>query len=200
MSQEEIRSRFALIIRLPRDVEVRIEDTYLSVIGVTRPAMGFHLTLVGPYRLAPGVTSPHLTAVARACRLSRPFAVRLEGLGVFRTENDNAVYLGVPEPELVVALHAQLLRAAGSAVVPENEQMRVWTFENYSPHVTLGLHMSDADLEEFLRLGARRRIHAQFTVERVWLVEQVPNGPWEYTAGYALGPEPSVAGSGANGH
>ncbi len=185
--QTEIRPRYALIVRLPREAEVRLEDAFLSVIGATKPAMGYHLTLVGPYLLAPGVASPHLPAIARVCRQTRPFAVQIARLGVFRQENDNAVYLDVAEPEPVVALHRRLLRAAGPLIVPESEQLRLWTVENYKPHVTLGLRMSDGDLEEFLRLGSARRVEVTFPVQRVWLVGQVPNGPWEYLAEYGLG-------------
>jgi len=191
LSEQSIRPRYALTIRLPRDAEVRIEDAYLSVIGVTRPAMGFHLTVLGPYRLAPGVPSPHLPAVAQACRAFKPFAVRLSGLAVFRNESDSAVYLRVSDPEPVVMLHERLLRAARNDVVPENEQIRDRMFENYTPHVTLGLHMADPDLDEFLRLGEQRRVDVQFAVDRVWLVSQVPGGPWEYIAWYPLGTEPA---------
>ncbi len=97
------------------------------------------------------------------------------------------MYLDVAEPEPVVALHRRLLRAAGPLIVPESEQLRLWTVENYKPHVTLGLRMSDGDLEEFLRLGSARRVEVTFPVQRVWLVGQVPNGPWEYLAEYGLG-------------
>ena len=197
MTQAEIRSRYALIIRLPREAEVRIEDTFLSVIGATKPAMGYHLTLLGPYRLAPGVTLPHLPAIAHVCRQTRPFEVRLAGLGVFRTEDNNAVYLSVADPEPVLALHTQLLRVVGQFVVPENEQLRIWTIDNYSPHVTLGLHMTDDDLEEFLRVGRHRQIDVEFHVQTVCLVEQVLSGPWEYTAEYSLSAEPSQTGPSA---
>ncbi len=192
MTDTEPRVRYALVIRLPREVEVRIEDTFLSVIGTTKPAMGYHLTLLGPYCLAPGVSSPFLAAVSRVCRQTESFPVRLEGLGVFSTANNNAVYLGVENPAPVVALHRRLLQATAGVVEPENERLRAWTVDNYNPHVTLGLGMTDGDLEEFLRLGEQRHLTAEFTVQQVYLVEQVPNGPWEVAAEYSLGATISV--------
>jgi len=190
LTPTEPRTRYAIVVRLPREVEVRIEDTFLAVIGATKPAMGYHLTILGPYCLARGVTSPFLAAISRVCRQAEPFTVRLAGLGVFRTTDNNAVYLKVADPAAVFALHERLLRATAGVALPENERLRAWTVDNYNPHVTLGLGMSDDDLEEFLRHGEGRAIEAEFAVRQVWLVEQVLNGPWEVAAEYPLGVAP----------
>lgn len=187
MSQVPLRVRYAVVIRLPREVEVQIEDTYLSVIGVTKPSMGYHLTLLGPYCLVPGVESPFLPAISRVCRQHEPLDIHLNGLGVFRAENSHAVYLRVVDAEPVYALHKALLEATADIVMAENEQLHVWTVANYNPHVTLGLRMSDGEMEEFLRLGRERSLDVTFRARSIWLAEQVPNGPWEFTAEYALG-------------
>jgi 2'-5' RNA ligase len=179
--------RYVLLVRVPREVEVRIEDTFLSVIGATKSSMGYHLSLLGPYYLAEGQSSPFLPAIARVCRTHGPFTLRLAGLGTFRTANNNAVYLGVTNPEPIIELHAALLEATAQFTVPQNAQMRIWTVDNYLPHVTLGLGMDDGDLEEFLRAGISRDVDATFVVNSIWLAAQAPNGPWEYVAEYPLG-------------
>ncbi len=184
------RTRYAIVIRVPRDIEVRIEDTYLSVIGVTKPSMGYHLTLLGPFLLADSVAGPHLPAVTRLCREEAPFDVHLAGLGTSRSENSNAVYLGVADPDKVMSIHNRLLDVTRDITTPENETLRIWTIERYSPHVTLGLGMTDSELEEFLRLVQARDVQASFTVDRIWLVEQAPGGPWEFVAEYRLGERP----------
>lgn len=187
MAQTQPQQRYAVIIRLPRAAEVQIEDTYLSAIGTTKPSMGYHISLLGPYCLASSATSPFLPGISRVCRQARPFTVRLFGLGVFRTEDDNAVYLNLTDPAPVLALHHALLRATEGAALPENERLRIWTIENYHPHVTLGLGLSDSDLEEFLRVGRERQVDVTFEVQSIWMVEQASNGPWEYVAEYSLG-------------
>ncbi len=149
--------------------------------------MGYHISLLGPYCLVKGTPSPFLPPISRVCRQSEPFSVRLTGLGVFRTEDNNAVYLDIADPAPILALHNALLRATEGLTEPENEQLRIWTIDNYHPHVTLGLGMSDDDLEEFLRLGSERQVDLTFDVQSIWLAEQVPNGPWEYSAEYPLG-------------
>jgi len=187
LTEETSKPRYAIVIRVPRDVEVRIEDTYLSVIGMTKPTMGYHLTLLGPFRLSDDLTAPHLPAVTRLCREQAPFEVHLAGLGVYRTEDNNAVYLGVTEPEKVASLHTHLLEVTRDVALPENETLRVWTIEKYNPHVTLGLGMSDSELQEFLRLAQTRGLEASFTVNSIWLVAQDTSGPWEFVTEYRLG-------------
>jgi len=181
------RTRYAVVIRLPREVEVQIEDTYLSVLGATKPSMGYHLTLLGPYCLAPNAPSPFLPSLARVCRNAEPITVHLRGLGAYRTENNSAVYLRVVDAAPVIELHKRLLEATARQILAENEQLHVWTVEKYDPHVTLGLGMSDTELEEFMRLGERRDLEVAFEAQTIWLVAQASNGPWEYVAEYPLG-------------
>jgi len=190
VASEPNRTRYAIVIRVPRDIEVRIEDTYLSVIGVTKPSMGYHLTLLGPFLLSDEITAPHLPAVTRLCREEVPFEVHLAGLGISRSETSHAVYLDVVKPEKVMSLHNRLLDVTHDIALPENETLRIWTIERYNPHVTLGLGLSESELDEFLRLVQARDVQATFMVDSIWLVEQSPGGPWEFVTEYRLGEPP----------
>jgi 2'-5' RNA ligase len=179
--------RYALVVRLPRAVEVRIEDAFLGIAGSTKPVMGYHITLLGPCLLQEGAFQAFAAAVTAACRRWSPFEVRVTGLGAFRAKDDNVAYLEIADPRNVVALHEDLLRATDGLVIPQDERYREWCTTAYQPHVTLGLGLSDAELEEFLRAGGQRRFDERFKVTRIWLAAQAPQGLWQYEGEYILG-------------
>ncbi|NLG49806.1 MAG: 2'-5' RNA ligase family protein [Chloroflexi bacterium] len=181
------RERYALIIRLPREVEVRIEDTYLGLVGITKPTMGFHITLLGPFYLSEGVSIESLCGVADVCARWQPFRVRVYGLGTFEVQEDNIVYLHVADSERVMALHDDLLEAASACVTYQSEQYEEWNVDSYYPHVTLGLGLSDQELSNFLRDAANRVLDETFEVSRIWIAAQPPSGSWHYVATYTLG-------------
>jgi 2'-5' RNA ligase len=181
------RARYALMLCLPRRVEVLIEDAFLRLAGSTRPAVGYHITLWGPFTLAEGVEGADLVAaVAVVGARWQPLRIHLEGLGAFRKPNDNVVYMRLRDPEELAALHHALLDAlAGTFAV--DERSASWTGARYSPHVTLGIGLSDAETDEFLRSATARAFAAEFEAFAIWLVRQQPSGPWENLAGLPLG-------------
>ena len=181
------QTRYVLVVRVPRPVEVRIEDVYLSLASTTRPAMGFHITLLGPYFFSAGASPRFMSKVSAMCRSWTPFSTRLCGLGAFKEKDDNAVYLQIVEPQILLALHNALLEATAGMTIPQDERYREWYVLSYQPHVTLGLGLSDRELEEFLRSSTLRQFDESFEVSRIWLAEQVPHGPWQYVAEYPLG-------------
>jgi 2'-5' RNA ligase len=172
---------------LPRRVEVLIEDAFLRLAGSTRPAVGYHVTLWGPFALAEGVEGADLVAAVAAVGARwQPLRIHLEGLGAFRKANDNVVYLRLREPAELAALHHALLDALAGTIAVD-ERSASWTGAKYSPHVTLGLGLSDATTDEFLRSAAVRAFAAEFEAFAIWLVGQQPSGPWELLAGLPLG-------------
>lgn len=181
------KPRYAIIVRLPRAIEVRIEDAYLSMLGTTRPIMGYHVTLLGPFYIHENCEAITTHRVQGVCQRTEPFAIRLQGLGTFTEQNNNVVYVRIADPSRLAALHNALLRETGDVIVPQNERYREWTAERYMPHVTVGLGMTDSELSEFLRGSFRFEIDATLEVTRLWLVEQRPSGPWQYVGEFLLG-------------
>ena len=181
------KPRYAVIIRLPRAIEVRIEDAYLSMLGTTRPIMGYHVTLLGPFYIMDDCEGIAAQRVQAVCQRTEPFAIRLQGLGIFTEQDNNVVYVRIADPSRLAALHNTLLRETEGLIVAQNERYREWTAERYMPHVTVGLGMTDNELSEFLRGSFRFEVDATLEVTRLWLVEQRPRGPWQYVAEFTLG-------------
>ncbi|OGO04331.1 MAG: hypothetical protein A2Y73_03785 [Chloroflexi bacterium RBG_13_56_8] len=183
------RERYALIIRLPREAEVRIEDAYLGLMGATKPNMGYHVTLLGPFHLVGEASLESLEVIAKVCRRWKPFRLRISGLGSFPVQRDDVhlVYLRVKKPKVVSALHSDLLETMREYIVFSEGIDDTWHGESYTPHVTLGLDLSSEQLEEFLRIGAEEDIDESFRVSRIWLVRQEPHGPWEFLESCPLG-------------
>ena len=181
------KPRYAVIVRLPRAIEVRIEDAYLSRLGTTRPIMGYHVTLLGPFYIHDNCEEIAVRRVQAVCRRTRPFEIRLQGLGTITEQDNNVVYVRIADPAHLAALHNTLLRETEDVVTPQNERYREWTAERYMPHVTVGLGMTDNELAEFLRGSFRFEIDATLEVTRLWLVAQRPSEPWQYVSEFVLG-------------
>jgi 2'-5' RNA ligase len=181
------KPRYAVIVRLPRAIEVRIEDAYLSMLGTTRPIMGYHVTLLGPFYIHDNCEAIAVQRVQGVCRRTGPFTIRLQGMGAFPEQDNNVVYVRIADPTYLAALHNTLLRETEDVIAPQNERYREWTAERYMPHVTVGLGMTDGELSEFLRGSPRFEIDDTLEVTRLWLVEQRPRGPWQYVAEFVLG-------------
>jgi len=167
---------------------VRIEDVYLSLAGTTKPVMGFHITLLGPCFLADpeGAKSQFMSRIRDVCRRRKPFRVRLRKLGAFRENDNNVIYLQVARPGAILALHRNLLAATSGLIIPQDERYREWYMTSYQPHVTLGLSLSDRELEGLLHEGTQRQFDESFETSRIWLVEQALQGPWQYVAEFLL--------------
>jgi 2'-5' RNA ligase len=184
---ELARPRYALVVRLPRRAATRIEDAYLRLPGITRPPMGYHITLLGSFWLAEGVGLEALDPVRVACAGWAPFAVQIAGLGAFEDQGANIVYLGVVECDRVVPLHIALLDALAGRITFPNEKYRLWNTTAYAPHVTLGLGVSDSVLASLLESSPPRALHLDVPVDAVSLVTLKPASVWRYLAEYPLG-------------
>lgn len=179
--------RYALVIRVPREHEVKIEDAYLGLAGLTKPVMSYHITLVGPFRFRREPSDEVERMIAMACHRWEPFDVRIRGLGAFEAPEDHVVYLEVATSERVVALRDFLLKQCLPLVLPENERVAQFNLANYHPHVTLGLGLTDTQLREIRARSAECSVDLSFRVDCVWLATQAGVAPWRYVRSFALG-------------
>jgi len=179
--------RYALVIRLPREHEVKIEDAYLGLSGLTKPVISYHITLLGPFRLRRDTTKPIEGILADACQRWESFQVRVHGVGVFETPGDHVAYLNVVTPERVMALRGFLLKQLLPLVLPENDRVAQFTLAHYHPHVTLGLGLSDAQRQEILVATDTHPVDLSFLVDCMWLVSQSGASPWHYERSFPLG-------------
>jgi 2'-5' RNA ligase len=181
------RERYALLVRLPRAVEIRIEDVYLNLASVTKPNMGYHITLLGPFHMARVAHALFQTSVEAVCRHWSPFHLRITGLGEYKASDDNVVFLRIANPQDLTALHRDLLEATQDQILAQDERLREWNFQDFEPHVTLGLGLTDQELDHFMRAAAGCAFDESYEVTRVWLAGGISTGPWQYIASYTLG-------------
>jgi len=181
------RPRYVVLARIPRELEVRIEDTFLALAGATKPAMGYHVTLAGPFWLRDDAGPESLAQLRRLTERSDRMSVRVSGLGAFEAPNDNTVYLPVQYSPALWDLRDQVVEAVSHCAEFADEHVRAWNLGAYHPHISLGIKVSDRELLEFWSQGDRSETVLSFDVDRVWLAEQVPNGPWQHVAEFPLG-------------
>ncbi|MGC9358842.1 MAG: 2'-5' RNA ligase family protein [Anaerolineae bacterium] len=188
MSESSARQgpRYALVIRLPREHEVRIEDAYLGLSGLTKPVISYHITLLGPFRLRREPAEAVASILDAACQRWEPFQVRVHRVGFFERPDDHVAYLDVATPERVIALRDFLLKQLLPLVLPENDRVAQFTLAHYHPHVTLGLDLSDVQRREILAATDKHPLDLSFLVDCVWLVSQFGASPWRYERSFAL--------------
>ncbi|MBN1399249.1 MAG: 2'-5' RNA ligase family protein [Anaerolineae bacterium] len=182
------RTRYALVIRVPREIENKIEDLFLGLAGTTKPVMGYHITLLGPFALKPGIDgSEALGDIQRVCRRHEPFEIRLAGLEASREPDSNAVYLGVLDAHRSTALHADLLDLLSRHIEFADERSEVRNTEQFRPHVTLALGLTDKALSTFPLESLEHRCRSAFSADEIWLVTQEPDEPWQHVRSFPLG-------------
>jgi len=179
-------SRYALVIRIPRAIEVQIEDTFLALVGITRPIMGFHITLVGPFLWNRDADSSVLDQLAQSVQSYDPFEVTIGGSGAFVGEDANAVYIAVEQSPALRELQARahwLLR-------PHIALQREIPPEEYIPHVTLGLGLTPEERDRALVALSNQPITATLGVVELHLVEEKPQSPWRAVRSFPLAGQP----------
>ena len=174
MEQQPDGLRYVLLIRLPRSLEVRLEDDFLSLSGASKPVMGYHVTVLGPFFWLGGTEEVMREKVAQVCRQWSPFHVQLRGIGAFRASNDNVVYVKTVRSPSLLLLHRRLRGVLGDAIRLQRDD------ETYAPHVTLGLGLSDRELEAFMSNSAQNDFAESFDVYVLGLAEQIGNDPWKH--------------------
>jgi 2'-5' RNA ligase len=181
--------RYALVAPLPRTLEVRIEDLFLGLLGTSKPIMGYHITVVGPFAWVDEPDESRLARIGEICAGWPAFAVRLQGLGAFRSPESNAIYIPVRKAEQIAALHRVLQITLRGAIMPDRELPQ----EGYLPHITLGLGLTDGELERVMAGVQERKLDERLLVQEIRLVEEGPSAPWRCIQTFALDQrEPSV--------
>ena len=176
------QSRYLLMIRLPRTTEVRIEDRFLPSVGATRPPMGYHISIVGPFYWASDNVEPSLSRTNSACAQASPLALRIRGVDVFENAPDDCgVFLHVGPVRPLRALRERLLAALGEAITPQYHRVGP-----YRPHVTIGLNLPSRVGQALLQSG-KQPFRARFAADEVWLMEQRPQSPWRPLLAFCLG-------------
>ena len=178
--------RYALVVRLPREVEVRIEDAFLGLLSTSKPTIGYHITLLGPFLLLVDDLDACVARIVQVCYHTRPFSVRVGGLGAFKESDDNAVFLDVLENDRVVRLHRRLVRATQEDIRPQYAWSRGPGPQPFRPHITLGLGLTDRELQTFLRTSDDGAVDEAFGICELSLVEQRPGEPWHYVNAFPL--------------
>ncbi len=182
MEERREHPRYALVAPLPRGLEVRIEDLFLGLLGTSKPIMGYHITLVGPFVWQAEPREPYLERIAQVCAGWQPFSVRLNGLSAFRTANRNAVYIPAQEADDLAALQRELQALLVPAITLQHE----FPQETYQPHVTLGLGLTDSELRRVMAGSQERELDERFIVDEIYLVEERPSAPWRCIRTFSL--------------
>jgi 2'-5' RNA ligase len=175
------------VARIPRPVEVRIEDAFLTLVGITRPIMGFHITLVGPFMWVAESPPPRaLDRLARLCLRIQPLEVEIDGQGAFVGAESNAVYLRVRRDEALCRLQAQADHLLRAHITLQRE----FPPDKYVPHVTLGLGLSPDERDRALVILADAGFSATVAVRELHLVEEQPGSPWRPLLALPLAGQP----------
>ena len=178
--------RYALVFVLPREAQLRIEDTYLHWQGITRPPMGYHVTALGPFVIVKGHSQDDLGVVANICLNQSAFHLVLGEPDVFRNAANQVAYLAVHNPEPMRALHKELLEGTRDIVAAPNPEYRLWTVEQYLPHMTLGIGLGEDAVAEFLVYARRHPLELRCLVQELSLLKRLGGGVWQKLAEFPL--------------
>lgn len=178
--------RYALVYVLPHEAQSRIEDTYLHWQGITRPPMGYHVTVLGPFVIIDGHNQDDLAVVTSLCLKQPSFRLVLGEPGVFQNAANQVAYLALHNPEPMRALHEVLLEGTRDIVAAPSPEYHLWTVEQYIPHVTLGIGLGENAVAEFLSFAQRYPLKLRCQVQDLRLLKQLGGGVWQQLARFPL--------------
>ena len=180
------RPRYVLVIQLPRSTELRIEDAFLGHIGVTRPAMGYHVTLLGPFCLIKGSAEVLSALIDQICHTMPSFDLQLAGVKAFSSADNHIAYLQVGSIEPLLYLRDRLLADLLSQDILVDPCPQIDT-DVYLPHVTLSLELTYDELALLTESSSVRDFSATFTVNALALVAEQIGAPWRVEKVFPLG-------------
>lgn len=196
MQERQRHHRFALVVTPPRPVEVLIEDAYLRWLGTSKPNMGFHITIVGPFLWKGELDENVLRQVGLICAAWQPFRVCIHGLDAFRDPDRNAVYIPVHNAGSLMSLHDSLQTVLSPVIVLQRELPE----GRYLPHITLGLGLTDRELERVLKDAHEYDLQESFEVEEIHLTEERPSAPWRRIRSFPLSRSLEAASANVNSY
>ncbi|MGA8209404.1 MAG: 2'-5' RNA ligase family protein [Nocardioidaceae bacterium] len=133
-----------------------------------------HVTLVPPFRLAPGELEQVLVNLEEAAAERGPFRIHLRGTGTFRPVSP-VVFVTLAEGISGCERLATAVRRAPLEVQPEFP---------YHPHVTIAHHLPDPLLDQAFEEMAD--FECDFVVDRFSLYVRDPTSGWVPTRDFAL--------------
>ena len=179
--------RYALILPLPPEIGLTLGEQMEGVPGATVPPLGYHVTILGPFvfRADPQVG---LSLLRKALLSTAPFAVNLQRLGYFRQANENVLFIHVDGSAELMRLHNRLLAELGERITDRHPRGEDWDLRQYTPHVSLGLHIPDATLDAALRRLSDFRPAYAVHVRELWLLHETADSPsvWVLAESYHL--------------
>ncbi|MHB1355362.1 MAG: 2'-5' RNA ligase family protein [Anaerolineae bacterium] len=178
--------RYALVYLLPRKVQLQIEDTYLHWQGITRPPMGYHVSVLGPFMVVEGHTQDDLGVIADLCLKQPSFHLLLGEPGVFRNAASQVAYLALYNPDPMRMLHGAMLEGTQSIVAAPSPEYHLWTIEQYVPHVTLGISLNEETAAEFLLYARSHPCSLRCQVNELSLLKQQGSGIWQHLNTFTL--------------
>lgn len=169
---------YGVVILPPPDLYrelLAIREKHPLLRSVTPP----HITVKSPflYRQSGATVIEQLEGI---CEQWDPFAVQLNGLGVFRS---SILYVKVEESPDLTDLHFDLVQGLDGFVETLNDR---YDGDAYTPHLTLAEQLDPDDLAEARRILADVRFRRRFTVDRIHLLRG--RGRWDITRSFPLGP------------
>jgi 2'-5' RNA ligase len=147
VNPEKVLSRqsFALTLYIPEYIDTALHDIRERYDPAAQAGIPVHITLK---RFTSFLIMEDVEKIREALEnfsgQIKPFQIKLNGYGVFRSPNHNVVFLEVKNPELLHQLHCQVLGLL-QKFVPQGGA-DPYEGENYVPHITLGNALSDLDL------------------------------------------------------
>jgi 2'-5' RNA ligase len=178
--------RYGLGYLLPRQVQQRIEDTYLHWQGITRPSMGYHITVLGPFVITEEHTQDDLEVFAGLCLSQEAFSITLGKPGIFQNATTQVAYLGLNNPRPMRMLHGVILEGVRGIVAAPSPEYHLWTVEQYVPHVTLGIGLDEDAARDFLDFAHSQPLKIRCQVQELCLFKQLGNSAWQQIARYPL--------------
>ncbi len=170
------------MLPLPRAVEVRLEDQFLPSLGATRPVMGFHISIIGPFFWTTADTAEPLARLREVCAQTRLPQLVIHGIDIIENAPDDcAVFLTVRPVRVLRSLQQSLLQVLGNTITPQYHRAGP-----FRPHITIGLGLPSR-VAQTLGKSAASSFHACLDVAELWLVEQRHQSPWRSLLALSLG-------------
>lgn len=175
------QQRHGVFALLPPDIGADLAARLEGIPGTSVPPQGYHITLYGPFVFQGNAQAARM--VLRTIMQSVPsFTASLQRIGHFRRPDDNVVFAYVDCSLDLLQLHARLVNALDHLVSSRHPRGPEWDRWDYIPHVSLGVHLSDDDLETCLRRLSGLPLAYRFEVRHIWLLRESMVSPQSWVA------------------
>jgi 2'-5' RNA ligase len=171
--------RYALQIVVPLDVHNALAAALRGVPGASVPESGFHVTLYGPFSFN-GDGAAALARLRREVNALAPFELQVQGLGCFREPDENVAYLRVGWTPQLLRLHTIVVQTLDGLTVSRHPLGENWDLWRYTPHISLGLHIPDREIDALLQQLSPLQADFHFRLQQTELLQQGPLPDWSW--------------------